>query len=354
MTLAVPVPRPPTPASVSGRPQRPPRRPAAPVAVPELSVVIVNYRQWGDTAELVRQLTASACVRKGAAEVVVVDNHSPPHPLAARLRRRRGVSLRRWGRNRGFARAVNEGCRLSRGDWFLLLNPDMTVEEGFLDEVLALAGRLAAEEPRAGIVGFQLRNRDGSRQLSAGPFPTLLRTLAGLALPRYRRKYSRLAPPRRCRVPWVTGCCLLVRRDCLADLGGLDEDFFLYYEDVDLCRRARERGWTVWHEPALRVTHHRPLHTRAVPAHLRVVTRHALLTYAAKHWPGWQLRGLAGCVRAEACLRQAWAWWHGEAETAELFGDLRAIAADVAGRRTRKARRRLDRVVRRQEERLGA
>src|SRR5207249_7515050 len=55
----------------------------------------------------------------------------------------------------------------------------------------------------------------------------------------------------RCRVPWVTGCCLLVRRECLEELGGLDEDYFLYYEDVDLCLRARKRGWTVWYEPNL-------------------------------------------------------------------------------------------------------
>src|SRR5262249_41639608 len=75
-----------------------------------LSVVVVNYRQWENTTALVRQLRASRGVRNGSAEVVVVDNHSGPHPLAARLRRWPGVSLRRWGRNRGFARAVNEGC----------------------------------------------------------------------------------------------------------------------------------------------------------------------------------------------------------------------------------------------------
>ena len=58
---------------------------------------------------------------------------------------------------------------------------------------------------------------------------------------------------------------MLVRRDCFEQLGGLDETFFLYYEDVDFCRRAREAGWSVWYDPALRVTHHFPLHTRAVP-----------------------------------------------------------------------------------------
>jgi GT2 family glycosyltransferase len=324
------------------------------VQTPRLSVVIVNYQQWEDTTGLVRQLASSPSVRAGAVEIIVVDNHSQPHPLMARLRRMPGVSLRRWGCNRGFARAVNEGCRLSRGQWFLLLNPDMTVSERFLDEALALADKLGTDEPRAGILGFQLRHSDGSRQYSAGPEPTLGRTLAGLALPRCRRKYHRLSMARKRRVPWVTGCCLLLRRDCLKDVGGLDEDFFLYYEDVDLCRRARARGWSVWFEPALRVVHHRPLHTRGVPAHLRVITRHALLTYAVKHWAHWQSRLLAGCVRLEAWVRECWAAWHGERETANLFGRLRAIAADLARGRRRAARRQLNQIVREREKRLAS
>ncbi len=182
--------------------------------LPRLSVVVVNYRQWERTAELVRQLQASACVRRGDAEVVIVDNHSPPHPAARRLRRQTGVSVRRWEANHGFARAVNEGCRLSQGEWFLLLNPDTTLSEGFLDGVLDLAGQLAAE-PRAGIVGFHLRNTDGSQQLSAGPFPTLASTVCRLLLPRSRRKYQAPRAPKRSCVPWVTGCCMLMRRSCV-------------------------------------------------------------------------------------------------------------------------------------------
>src|SRR5262249_22810507 len=135
---------------------QPSRRQAT--GLPRLSVIVVNYRQWERTAELVRQLITSVCARRGDAEVVIVDNHSPAHPAARRLRRTSGVSVRRWGTNHGFARAVNEGCRLGQGEWFLLLNPDTTLSEGFLDGVLELADCLAATEPRAGIVGFHLRN----------------------------------------------------------------------------------------------------------------------------------------------------------------------------------------------------
>lgn len=319
--------------------------------IPQLSVVIVNYRLWEETGRLVRQLVAAPCVRRGAAEVVIVDNHSPGHVLARRLRRWRRVSLRRWGRNRGFARAVNEGCRLSQGEWILLLNPDISVSTAFLDDVITLTDRLSVEEPDAGIVGFQLRNSDGSCQRSSGPFPTLLRTLLRLALPRTRRKYHLWQARQRCRVPWVTGCCLLLRRDCLNQLGGLDRDFFLYYEDVDLCRRAAALGWSVYFEPALQAVHHHPLHLRAMPAYMRLLTRHALLTYASKHWTRWQFRLLANLVQWEAQLRQYWASRCNHQADAQLFAQVQAIAVDLGRSQRRAAQRRLRRVIRHEEQR---
>lgn len=319
-------------------------------AVPRLSVVVVNYLCWQATATLVRQLRTTPALRHGAAEIIIVDNDSPWHPLIPRLRRMPGVSLRRWRGNRGFARAVNEGVRLSRGDWILLLNPDMSLEPGFLDKALARAEELAAADEKSGILGFGLRNSDGGSQRSAGPFPTLASSLARLLLPRAWRKYY-LRDMAACRpVDWVTGCCLLVRRSCWEDLGGLDGDFFLYYEDVDLCRRARERGWTVWHEPALSATHHQPLHARRVPAHLRLVTRHALLTYARKHWPLWQTRILAGIIRVEAWWRKRQAWRSGDALRAGLFDSLGRMVGDFARGRIAAAGRRLLSVVRRREE----
>src|SRR5437870_9497441 len=121
--------------------------------VPHVSVIIVNYHLWEQTARLVGELRASPRVRSGEVEIVVVDNHSPLHPVIKRMRRWAGVSLRRWGRNRGFAHAVNEGCRLSRGQWLLLLNPDISIAPDFLDRVLSLSSQLAEEEPRAGVVG---------------------------------------------------------------------------------------------------------------------------------------------------------------------------------------------------------
>jgi len=318
-----------------------------------LSVVIVNYRQWEETSDLVRQITASECVQRGAVEVVIVDNHSPKHPAIAKLRRMAHVSLRRWSKNHGFARAVNEGCRLSQSDWLLLLNPDITLSEDFLDDVIAHCDRLTQTDPRLGVVGFHLRNPDGSRQLSTGPIPTLRGTLSRLLMPRRRRKYHTQPTLDPEPTPWVTGCCLLVNRECLDDLGGLDEQFFLYYEDVDLCHRAREKGWSVWYDPTLAVVHHHPLHSRPQPAALRLVTRHSLLTFARKHWPAWQARVLARIVRFEGRLRSWWSVWNGDPNEAQVFRHLRDLAGEFLADQPGAARRRLEAVIAKLDVRVG-
>jgi GT2 family glycosyltransferase len=198
------------------------------------------------------------------------------------------------------------------------------------------------------VIGFCLRNSDGTPQLSSGFFPTLWGTLTRLVLPRAKRKYS-TPPAESSPVSWVTGCCLMLRRECLEELGGFDEDFFLYYEDVDFCRRAHSSGWSVRFEPALRAIHHRPLHSRQVSVPMRVITRHALLTYGAKHWGKWQFRILAEIVGAEAFVRRRWAEARGDRESAKHFNELGAIVREVSAGSAAAARRRLDRLVRRQE-----
>ncbi len=315
------------------------RRIAAPPAT-ELAVVIVNFCQWKNTARLVRQLRRSVAVRTGQAEIRVIDNGSPAHPLAARLGKARGVQVRRLDRNLGFAAAVNRGSKLAAGSWVLLLNPDVTVPDGFLDDVL---GKLAKSDvtPDIGVIGFRLLNRDGTKQPSAGPFPTFSRTLARLLLPRARRKCQTHHGEARRAVEWATGGCFLVRRECFEQLNGLDESFFLYYEDVDFCRRATAAGWSVWFDPSLEVTHHWPLHSRPVHPPLRLITRHALLTYARRHWPRWQALALSGVVWAEAGARQVWAAARGLPAAARCFGQMRKLVVDVATGRTDSAAKRI-------------
>jgi GT2 family glycosyltransferase len=312
-------------------------------------VVLVNYATWPDTARLTRQLLREG--RREDVEVVVVDNHSPPHRLMLKLRRRPGVSLRRWGRNRGFGRAVNEGVRLSRGRWLLLLNPDTSVTDGFLGAVLRLTETLPT---RTGIVGFRLLNEDGTPQPSVGRYPRLADTLRGLLRSRSQRKYLRPQPDQPCDADWLSGCCLLIREECFSQLGGFDPSFFLYYEDVDLCLRARAAGWAVRFEPSVAVTHRMPLHSRRVPPHIRLFTRHALLTYAGKHWPLWQMKLLAALVRVEAWLRGFRSRRQGDRRAGQVFDEMGRMALDLFHGRREEAAKRVARIARQEERRLAA
>jgi GT2 family glycosyltransferase len=327
-------------------PQRAPARiaPRPRPAAPHVSVVVINFCQWRNTDRVTQQLLNSDAVCSGAADVIVVDNDSPADPAVGRLKHTPGVSLKQFDRNTGFARAANEGCRLAGGEWVLLLNPDTSVPEGFLDQLEAFCRSIDQEEPKAGVVGLSLRHADGSDQASCGPPPTLIRTLTGLFLPRRIRKGRPIQAADRVPVPWVTGCGMLIRRSCWAELGGFDESFFLYYEDADFCRRAWDAGWSVWYEPSLRLTHFRPLHTRPVPPELRLMTRHALLTYAEKYWGRWRRKALATVIWTEALARRAKAFI-GRRPCA-LHAELGHLARDWFGGQSLRARWRIRRAAR--------
>jgi GT2 family glycosyltransferase len=218
-----------------------------------------------------------------------------------------------------------------------------------LSAALEETRRLLKRDPRVGIVGFRLRHGDGSEQLSSGSFPTLASTLVRILVPRARRKYASAGVGESRPVPWVTGCCMLIRKDCFNQLRGFDDEFFLYYEDVDFCRRAGEAGWSVWYRAFPAAVHHRPLHGRRVSTPIRIFTRHALLTYAAKHWPKWQFLSMTAIIRIEARFRQAMADWRGDVRSVAGFKELCRICEDMAAGRRRKARRRLERIVRDEE-----
>ena len=334
------------------RAQRPSPHRKEPLGVPRLSIVLVNYWQWDFTLRLLDQI-ATAKVPRGSMEVIVVDNDPSSESQIERKTSTTDVSVVRWGENRGFAQAVNEAGRRSHGDWLLILNPDMSLRPRFLEHVLEYLDRHEEEPAQPGIIGFGLHNSDGSPQRSTGPFPTLLGTLLRRMLPRWLRKYHLGKVADGSSVDWVSGCCLLIRRACWDDLGGFDPSFFLYYEDVDLCRRARANGWQVIYQPGPVAVHHEPLHSRTVPAHLHLVIRHALLTYAQKHWSPWQFRLLARIVQSEATLRKGWAHCRRDGQSSQIFGELELLVRDLLDDNAERAKQRILQVVSAQEQQCG-
>ncbi len=315
---------------------------------PLVSVVIVNYRRWEETAHLVDQLLGEAHIFRDHLEVIIVDNASPRHPLEDRLSSYERVKIVRLEENCGFSAGVNAGFQRCKGPWLMVLNPDVVLCPGFADFLCAAVRDVdedAAHGAPIGVVGFRLRNRDGTTQLSTGLFPSLTRMVLGLLKPRKTRKYIVPSGTERQKVPWVTGSCMLIRRKCMEQLGGFDESYFLYYEDVDLCRRAMERGWTVCYEPTLEAVHLDPLQNRPLTEPMRAITRHASLTYFRKHLHGWQFWGLAQIIRVEALLRQGLLTLRGKHRDAHICSQLRGVCDDLLQQQPEAARMRLQRVL---------
>jgi GT2 family glycosyltransferase len=295
--------------------------PAPPDTRPILTAVVVNYESWPDVQRLVAVLEREPEFAAGRLHIVVVDNASqgpvpehflrPPPP---------GFRLLRREDNGGFAVGVNAGWQLARSPWLLVLNPDVEIEEGLIGQVIERIEAFAASPAEApGVVGFALRNPDGSIQGSVGAFPSLFRSIREQFIPRMRRKYQPVWRIRAGSVDWVTGACMLVNCRMMAELGGMDEDFFLYHEEVALCRSALDRGWSIRFDPSVHVIHRHPLQNRAILPKMQVIIRHSKLLYFRKHLPGWQFLGLSWLVSTEAAVRKTAARVAGDAPRSQAW-----------------------------------
>jgi N-acetylglucosaminyl-diphospho-decaprenol L-rhamnosyltransferase len=306
---------------------------------PRLTVIIVNYNGWPDVLRLVSALEAEPAFGSGELQIVVVDNASAgPVPEQLRQSPPSGLRLLERPDNGGFAVGVNAGWRLARSAWLLVLNPDVEISRGLIGQVIERIGRYDSQPSGPpGIVGFALRNCDGSTQGSVGVFPSLLRTMTEQFIPRARRKYQVGWRIRSGPVDWVTGACMLVNSRMMAELGGMDEDFFLYHEEVAFSRSAQDRGWRVEYDAGVNVIHRHPLQNRAISPKMRVITRHSKLLYFRKHLPRWQFLGLSWIVTVESLARGLGAWALGRVEEDRAWKTIHGVArrlrdgADVRG-----------------------
>jgi N-acetylglucosaminyl-diphospho-decaprenol L-rhamnosyltransferase len=221
----------------------------------ELSLVIVSW----NTRELLAQCLAS--IEAGPpgvpCEVWVVDNASTDGSAALVRERFPQVRLVENGSNVGFAPANNQAIRQARGRYVVLLNSDTEVCEGALEALVAFMDL----NPGAGGCGPRLLNADGSLQPSCHPMLTPWREFWRLLFlerlwsrATYRQEKWDPAVPR--RVDVIKGACFLLRRAALEQVGPLDEQYFMYTEEVDLCYRLARLGWTLWWVPQAAVVHH--------------------------------------------------------------------------------------------------
>jgi GT2 family glycosyltransferase len=224
-----------------------------------ISVIIVSY----NSGEFLRRCLSSLYGAPSplVSEVIVVDNASTDGSVEMIESEFPQVTLLKNRRNLGYAAAVNQGIRSAAAPYFLILNPDVETGGG---AIKALRDFMEAT-PKAGLAGGRLLNTDGTLQMSCRTFYTvpvvlLRRTFLGRLFPRSPLVRSHLMldwdHDSDRRVDWVIGACMMVRREAYENVGGMDERFFLYLEDVDWCYRMKKHGWEVYYVHNGTMTHH--------------------------------------------------------------------------------------------------
>jgi GT2 family glycosyltransferase len=226
-------------------------------SVPDLSIIVVSW----NVRELLNECLASLEANRGrlSLQVIVVDSASSdgsPEMIAAGFP---WVELIRCQENVGFPRGNNIGLAIATGRFLLLLNPDTVV----VGDALSLMLVYLDTNPGVGALGPQLLNPDGSIQSSRRRFPSLLTGffestwLEGLA-PRLLQRYHALDVPDHAiaDVDWITGACIMIPRSVYERIGGLDEGYYMYSEELDWCRRIKDAGWRVTYFPQAQVVHH--------------------------------------------------------------------------------------------------
>ena len=296
----------------------------------DLSILIVTYNSARLVGPLLTRLQAQ--MMDVNAEVVVVDNASRDVTVAVIRAEHPWVTLVASPVNLGFAAGNNLAARHASGTNLLLLNPDALPHEGALARGLALM----ASHEGVGLAGGELRGPDNSRQPSARMFPRLrdeLFTLSGMAArfpqsPMWARLDRGWADPERAAlVDWIPGAFVFIPASVFQSLGGFDERFFMYYEEVDLCRRMARAGYAVWYWPELKAMHIGGESAKTVDQ-ARISKsgsqleswrmRSALLYYRKQH--RWLCAvGLLGVEWSWVKLRQLKAWLTGQKAKAQDF-----------------------------------
>ena len=269
------------------------------MTAPELSISIVSW----NTRQLLRDCLGAirSDPRSGGWEVFVVDNASGDGSADMVEQGFPEVEVIRSRENLGFGGGHNLGLARARGRYRLILNPDTRVDPGALGAMVDFADR----NPAVGAVGPRLEDGRGSLERSWGRSPGTLPLIAHKLLLHRLFPYRRLARLRggAADVGWLTGACLMVRREAAEAAGPLDDGMFMCHEDVEWCMRLRSAGWRVVYLPQSRVVHHEGRSIRQRLGEMLVVSQQSQYYLFQKHFGRGRLHLLRLLTGVEMILR---------------------------------------------------
>lgn len=215
-----------------------------------LSIIILSYNTKTLLQRCLNSVLLSMKSSRLKAEIIVIDNNSSDGSAELLKTHYPQVKTVFNKDNIGYGKANNLGIEMAKGEYILLLNSDCVV----IDDALETLLRFAQKNPRA-FVGGKLFNEDQSAQQSCGPFYTLPVVLLMLFFKGDQLKLTRYSPDEIKEVDWVSGACILVRKKDIQDIGGFDEEIFMYMEEIDLLYRAKQKNYRVWFYPGAHFTH---------------------------------------------------------------------------------------------------
>ena len=277
----------------------------------DLSIAIVSFNTKGILLDCISSVQATTTSM--AYEVIVVDNDSRDGTVAALKDMYPAVRVIANPDNRGFAKAVNQACAVSRGRHVLLLNSDTIVRDG----ALAIMVSYLDDHPDVGAVSCKQWTGDGHLNQTCFPFPSIRDHLFYSAL------FQRMAPTMQAAaaaaqavdctqsqdVDWANGACLMVRRVLMRQLGGLDETFFMYFEDVDLCRRIHQQGYRVRHIAETEIIHFIGCSSGRDRERLQLVWEFSRIRYIEKHFSPIKRWIMKGWIAAGTGWRLVQSMW---------------------------------------------
>ena len=281
----------------------------------DLSIVIVSW----NVCELLRQCLHSvenSINPEIKYEIIIVDNCSSDDSVAMLKTEFSQVCLICNSDNLGFAKAANQGMRLSRGNCVLLLNPDVRLYEGAVDKMLSFL----QANPGVGMVGPYMEGEDAFTRhdffnhLSLGD-SILGSSILGIFPPLLKRRASPLAFDKPVAVESLIGACLLVKREVIQQVGLLDEDYFMYVEDADWCYRVRKAGWLIYYLPSVAIYHQGGQSAARVPEKMYVAIRKSRVLFLLKH----RSRLEAILLSASYTLNSTFKMWLGDKNSRQTF-----------------------------------
>jgi len=270
----------------------------------KLSIIIVCWNVREDILRCIRSIEENepSC----AFEIIIVDNASTDGTVDIIKRCFSEVKLITNNENRGFAAANNKAIERSQGEYILFLNPDTILHPKSLDILV----RFMDNNKDVGACGPKLLNDDGTTQLSVRRFPdfcsalyrnTIFRTLRLFRKQYHRYKMFDFSYDRQMDVDIVMGAALMTRRSIIDEIGAMDESFFMYYEEADLCYRIKQAGWHITFIPKAVITHLGGQSASQIPVRTRIMMLKSLLIFFRKH-RGKFSTGIFNCVFKPAVI----------------------------------------------------